>query len=60
MKTIVVEFRNAYNIGILPQLLLFDIAYNHYNASMITTILILRVIFLNNIRPEISLIMRQI
>ena len=27
MKTIVVEFRNAYNIGILPQLLLFDIAY---------------------------------
>ena len=28
MKTIVVEFRNAYNIGILPQLLLFDIAYN--------------------------------
>ena len=57
MKTIVVRFRNAYTIGILPQLLLFDIAYN---ASMITTILILRVIFLNNIRPEISLIMRQI
>ena len=50
MKTIVVEFRNAYNIGILLQ----------PNASMITTILILRVIFLNNIRPEISLIMRQI
>ena len=50
MKTFVVEFRNAYNIGILPQL----------NASMITTILILRVIFLKKIRPEISLIMRQI
>ena len=28
MKTVVVEFRNAYNIGILPQLLVFDIAYN--------------------------------
>ena len=28
MKTIGVEFRNAYNIDILPQLLLFDIAYN--------------------------------
>ena len=53
MKTIVVEFRNAYNIGILPQLLLDD-------ASMITTISILRVVFLNNIRPKISLIMQQI
>ena len=28
MKSIGVEFRNAYNIDILPQLLLFDIAYN--------------------------------
>ena len=26
MKSIGVEFRNAYNIDILPQLLLFDIA----------------------------------
>ena len=50
MKTIVVEFRNAYNIGILPQL----------NASMITTMPILRVVFLNNILPKISQIMRQI
>ena len=57
MKTIGVEFRNAYNIDILPQLLLFDIAYNLDDASMITTISISRVVFLNNIRPEISLIM---
>ena len=58
MKSIGVEFRNAYNIDILPQFLLFDIAYN--DASMITAIYIFRVVFLNNIRPEISLIMQQI
>ena len=51
MKSIGVEFRNAYNIDILPEL---------DDASMIKTISILRVVFLNNIRPEISLIMQQI
>ena len=50
MKSIGVEFRNAYNIDILPHLL----------RLMITTISILRVVFLNNIRPKISLIMQQI
>ena len=54
---------HAYNIDILPQLLLFDIAYNLLSkdrASMITTISILKFVFLNNIHPEISLIMQQI